>query len=281
MKAPDTPIKVLLIEDNPGDARLVQLALAETRIVRFQVCIDASLSAALKTLATDNFDVVLLDLSLPDCPLLETVQRVAAATSETPIVVLTGLDDEDFSRGLVKFGAQDYLVKGEFDSRLPIRSLTYAIERKRTQTDLATARDAALEASKQKSAFLANMCHEIRTPMNAIVGMTEMLLDSELDADQRECVGTVRSSGRSLPAIINDILGFTRGSSHKLRLHDSEFRPAAEIESVIELFAESSERSGLKLVAVVDGDVPVNLLGDSGRQRQVLTNLVGNAIKFT
>jgi two-component system cell cycle response regulator len=88
----------------------------------------------------DNFDVVLVDLSIPDCPLLETVQRVAAGTSETPLVVLTGLDDEDFSRGLVKFGAQDYLVKGEFDSRLLIRSLTYAIERKRTQTELATTR---------------------------------------------------------------------------------------------------------------------------------------------
>lgn len=278
---PDAPIRVLLIEDNPGDARLVQLALAESRGVRFQVRALASLSAALTAIATDNFDVVLLDLSLPDCAARETLDRIAAATSRTPIVVLTGLDDEDFSRGLVKFGAQDYLIKGQFDSRLLTRSLTYAIERKRTQQELATARDGALEASKQKSAFLATMSHEIRTPMNAIIGMTKMLLDTELDADQREFAGTVWSSGRALLAIINDILDFSKVSSGKLTLRDGEFRPTAAIESVIELFAERCQGPDLRLVSFVDGDVPVSLLGDSGRLGQVLTNLVGNAIKFT
>src|ERR1700722_2119388 len=110
---PDEPIRVLLIEDNSGDARLVQLALAESRGVRFDVRSVARMSDALEVIATGNFDVVLLDLSLPDCARDNTMDRVTAATSQTPIVVLTGLDDEDFSRSLVKSGAQDYLIKGQ------------------------------------------------------------------------------------------------------------------------------------------------------------------------
>src|SRR6266851_5815955 len=278
---PDAPIRVLLVEDNPGDARLVQIALGESVGVRFEVRLVASMTEALKVIPTDRFDIVLLDLSLPDCPSAETVDRVSAANARTPIVVLTGLDDEDFSRGLVKVGAQDYLVKGQFDKRLLARSLTYAIERKRIEQELATARDGALEASKMKSAFLATMSHEIRTPMNAITGMTEMLLRTELDAEQREFASTVLTSSLSLLAIINDILDFSRVSSGKLTLRESEFRASAEIESVIGLFADRSQGTDLRLESLIDGDMPMKLLGDSGRLCQVLTNLVGNAMKFT
>jgi len=278
---PDAPIRVLLVEDNPGDARLVQIALGESVVVRFEVRLVASMTEALKVIPTDRFDIVLLDLSLPDCPSAETVDRVSAANARTPIVVLTGLDDEDFSRGLVKVGAQDYLVKGQFDNRLLARSLTYAIERKRIEQELATARDGALEASKMKSAFLATMSHEIRTPMNAITGMTEMLLRTELDAEQREFASTVLTSSLSLLAIINDILDFSRVSSGKLTLRESEFRASAEIESVIGLFADRSQGTDLRLESLIDGDMPMKLLGDSGRLCQVLTNLVGNAMKFT
>ena len=117
--------------------------------------------------------------------------------------------------------------------------------------------------------------------MNAITGMTEMLLDTKLDAEQREFASTVLSSGLSLLAIINDILDFSKASSGKLTLREDEFSPSGEIESVIGLFADRSQRPELRIESFVDGDMPVKVRGDPGRLRQVLTNLIGNAVKFT
>ena len=137
---PDAPIRVLLVEDNPADAAVVRLALAESLHVQFQVQVVASLVDAFKLIATDCFEVVLLGLSLLGGTALETVDRLGASNPGTPVVVLGKRDDLEFiSRGLIKFGAQDYLVKGEFDSRLLARSLlTNAIERKRIEQELAT-----------------------------------------------------------------------------------------------------------------------------------------------
>ncbi len=274
-------IKVLLIEDNPIDARLIEVELNESGVAQNLVRTVPNLSDGLTALAADNFDVVLTDLSLPDGDPAETIERVTGAASRTPIVVLTGLDDEEFGRAALKLGAQDYLVKGQFDARLLGRSMGYAIERKRTEIELAAARDSAVEASNHKSEFLANVSHELRTPMNAIVGMTELLLDTELSSEQREFVGTVRSSGHALLAILDDILDFTKIASGKLDLNEALFNPAKVVEDVVELFAETSHTTGVRLISFVDGAVPVGAVGDAGRLRQVLINLVSNALKFT
>jgi two-component system, sensor histidine kinase and response regulator len=278
---PDEPIRVLLIEDNPGDARLVTEALAYSQAATFEVHHVDRLAGALAALSEGTFDMVLLDLSLPDSPPAETVERVIAVASNLPVLVLTGLDDERFSREAVKRGAQDYLVKGQFDVRLLARSLLYAVERKRITEQLARARDAALEASATKSSFLANMSHEIRTPMNAIIGMTRILLDSALDSEQREFGEAIWSSSHALLNFLNRILDFTKISSGKLSLEEIEFSPSETVESVIELFAEKVHGGGVELVSYVDGEVPIRLRGDPLRLRQVLINLVGNAIKFT
>ncbi len=278
---PEAPIRVLLIEDNPADARLVAVALAESSGARFQMKTAARLSAGLDYLRHDQFDVVLLDLSLPDCPREETIARVSAAAARLPIVVMTGLDDERLSREIVKQGAQDYLVKGRFDGQWLTRALFYAIERKRAHEEIARARDAALEAVGLKSAFLANMSHEIRTPMNAIIGMTRMLLDTRLNPDQREFAEVVWSSAHSLLGIINDVLDFSKVSAGKLRLEEIDFSPTETLEGAIELFAEQVQRSRIELASFVDAAVPARLRGDPVRLRQVLINLIGNAIKFT
>jgi signal transduction histidine kinase len=275
------PIRVLLVEDNPGDARLVELALAESPNEAFDVSTMNRLSHALDSLSRTQYDVVLLDLTLPDCPPHATVEHVAAAAPLLPIVVLTGYEDELFSRDVVKHGAQDYLVKGQFDSRLLARSLCYAIERKKTQLELAHARDAVIEAGGLKARFLANMSHEIRTPMNAIIGMTRLLLDTPLAGEQREFAEAIWNSSYALLALINDILEISKLSSGKVALRSVEFSPTSVVEGVVEMFAEKMRTKDVRLASFVDGDVPALMRGDPGRLRQVLVNLVGNAGKFT
>jgi two-component system sensor histidine kinase/response regulator len=275
-------MRVLLVEDNPGDARLVREALCDAITDEVQLDWVGRMDEALGRLEKDaNYDIILVDLSLPDSQGLDTFRSIHARARRAAFIVLTGTDDEAIAMKAIECGAHDYLVKCQISGPLLAREMRYAISRQKVEEALRQAKELAESASRTKDQFLANISHEIRTPLNAVVGMVDLALATELSSEQREYLLTIESASTSLLAIIDELLDFAKIEEGKFKIDPLVMDLRENLGAILDLLAPQAHGKGLELVWHVRAGVPEFVRCDPVRFRQILINLVGNAIKFT
>lgn len=298
----DKEIKILLVEDNPGDVDLIQIILSESQDYQFHVDNVDRLKKAVSYLQDNKVDVMLLDLLLPDSQGLDTLLAISSEMPEVPVVVLTIFDNEEMGIKAVQAGAQDYLIKDRVESRSLVRSLLYAIERhqmdmeiRRQRDDLEKllneraslleseqeARQKAEEANELKSKFLAMVSHELRTPLTSIKGFITTLLSEDVNwdiDDQQEFISIVGEETEKLTDLVEQLLEVSRLQGGVLRIHSS----ACKVQDIVDTAMAQFQMLTINHQFVVD--IPAELPPvecDSRRMAQVLTNLVDNAVKYS
>ncbi len=263
---------LLVIQDDTKNLKLLIHILEK---IGYHVTFALSGSKAIKLLESVKPDLILLDLIMPEMSSLDVCKKIKANLNyeEIPIIFLSENQDVNFTIEAFESGAVDYITKPFNQSEL--------LARVKTHLELQQARSQAIQASEFKTQFLATMSHEIRTPMNGVLGVTELLLNSDLDDRQFELVQTLKICGQNLLVIINDILDFSKLEAGEMSLDFSAFNLHAVIKDVIDLFSPESNSKGIKLNFHIGDNVPKQVQGDVTRLSQILSNLVNNAIKFT
>ena len=270
----DKPVSILLIEDNPGDRRLIHEMLAEAGNVAFDVQYADRLQAAMEYLGQNGVEVILLDLGLPDSQGLETLRKVYAQASEMPIVVLTGLNDEMVGVQAINEGAQDYLIKGQVDTQLLRRTIRYAIERKQAEE-----RERRLQVQLSLSNRLASLglmvegiAHEINNPLASVIGFAQMLAYEDIPENAREDVKTIEDSAQRVVDIMTNLLAFAR----QQKLERTYINVNDTVMAALKMLGHPVEGSNITITTRLDPALP-STMADGALLQQAFLNLVINA----
>ena len=270
----DKPVSILLVEDNPGDRRLICEMLNEARGANFDLKHADRLQAGLEHLDGNRVDVVLSDLGLPDSQGLETLSRIYAQVPEVPIVVLTGLDDEMLGVQAVNKGAQDYLIKGQVDANLLVRTIHYAIERKQAEE-----RERQLQMQLNLSNRLASLgvmiegiAHEINNPLVSVISSAELLMYEDISEDAREAVKTISDSAQRVADIVKSMLAFAQ----QQKLERTYVNVNDIVQATLAMRAHPLEINNIKVTTQLDPELPLTM-ADADRLQQVFLNMIVNA----
>src|SRR5271156_1841668 len=275
----DQATRVLLIEDNPGDADLVRLRLVEGKSLVEVTCVD-HLADGIASLGLHPPSVILLDLNLPDSHGAETFRSVMAHSPDVPVVILSGQDDEALALKAVHQGVQDYLIKGDITSKQLERAMRYAVERQALLRTLEITRKQQMEFKNQ---FLSHVSHELRTPLTCIHQYVTLILDGlagPVVPEQSDHLKTVLRSVNQLHAMIRDLVEATRAESGKMRVELRCISLKELVQQAAAMLRPTAEEKRIGLEIGLDQRLPL-VHADPDRVLEVLINLVDNAIKFT
>lgn len=270
--------RILLVEDNPDDAFFVQDSLglhSGCELVHVQRWAEAEAE-----LRSQAYDAMLLDLSLPDVDGLAVLERAIAAAPHVPIVVMTGLDDDECAARALEMGAQDYLVKGSYVENVLPRTIRYAIQRRRILEQLGETQKHQLELKDQ---FLSHVSHELRTPLTAIHQFVSLVLDGlagDVTPQQQEYLAIAMRNADQLRNMISDLMDVTRAEAGKLSVEVRATDPGFVVWDTVRALTATAGENGVLLQAEISDDLPW-VLADQSRVRQIVANLVENALKFT
>lgn len=288
----DNPIRKILVVDDETSLRA--LLINATERAGF-ICKQAeNAEAAIHAIETETFDLVISDISMPGMDGIELMKKIKPIHPDIDFIIMTGYASDYSYVDIMDAGASDYMTKPFSMNSALARINRIARERKnlialkKTNQELCMAIERAntlareaKEASKAKTFFLASMSHEIRTPLNGIVGYTDMLLDTPLNDEQKFFLKNAKISCETLLSVVNDILDFSKVEAGKLTFDSIGFDPEILCFDTIDVIRTKVDETHVELLCSVSDNVPGQLLGDPHRFRQVLLNLLGNAVKFT
>ena len=273
-------LHVLLVEDNIDDADLLRAMFRRGRADNFVLTHLLSVTEAVHRLAEGGVDLLLLDLGLPDGSGIDTVRRVRAAAPNVPVIVLTGLDDEQLAAQAMKAGAQDYLIKGHIENRALPRAMRYAIERHEMQVETDLIRRQQMQF---KDEFLSHVSHELRSPLTAIYQFATIIADGlagPTNAEQAGHLATIVRNTRQLKSMIDDLLEVARVQAGKLTVEPQCVDVADAISYSVETLRGNAAAKVVAIVVDMPPELPT-VYADPTRLRQMRNILLDNPIKFT